>query len=53
MNDLLLKLKEKYNDVDLTKMHIYRIVKDNNITLKQTKVRHEPKTRYKKPNRYK
>jgi len=49
MNDLLQKLKEKYNDVDLTKMQIYRIVKDNNITLKQTKVRHEPKTRYKKP----
>ena len=49
MNDLLQKLKEKYNDVDLTKRHIYRIVKDNNITLKQTKVRHEPKTRYKKP----
>lgn len=49
MNDLLQKLKEKYNDVNLTKMHIYRIVKDNNITLKQTKVRHKPKIRYKKP----
>ena len=49
MNDLLQKLKEKYTNVDLTKMQIYRVVKDNNITLKQTKVRHEPKTRYKKP----
>ena len=49
MNDLLQKLKEKYSDVKLSKMQIYRVVKDNNITLKQTKVRHEPKTRYKKP----
>ena len=49
MNDLLQKLKEKYTNVDLTKMQIYRVVRDNNITLKQTKVRHEPKTRYAKP----
>ena len=49
MNDLLQTLKEKYTDVKLSKMQIYRVVKDNNITLKQTKVRHEPKTRYKKP----
>lgn len=49
MKDLLNKLKKKYKDVDLTKMQIYRVVKDNNITLKQTKLRHIPKLRYKKP----
>jgi transposase-like protein len=49
MKDLLYKLKKKYKDVDLTTMQIHRVVKDNNITLKQTKLRHVPKTRYRKP----
>ena len=49
MNDLLIKLKDKYNEADISLMQIHRIVKDINITLKQTKVRHVPVLRYGKP----
>ena len=35
MNDLLIKLKEKYNEADISLMQVHRIVKDINITLKQ------------------
>ena len=49
MNDLLIKLKEKYNEADISLMQVHRIVKDINITLKQTKVRHVPVLRYGKP----
>jgi len=48
MIDLTSKLNKKFN-VNLSSTHITSVVKDNNITLKQTKVIHEPKTRYKKP----
>jgi transposase len=48
MSDLTSKLNKKFN-VNLSSTHITSVVKDLNITLKQTKVRHEPKTRYKKP----
>ena len=40
MKDLLQKLKDKYKDVDYTEMQVYRVIKDNNITLKQNKLRH-------------
>ena len=30
-------------------MHLSRIVRDNNITLKQLRLHHEPKTRFKNP----
>ena len=46
MNDLLIKLKEKYNKADISLMQVHRIVKDINITLKQTKVRHVQVLRY-------
>ena len=49
MKDLLQKLKDKYKDVDYTEMQVYRVIKDNNITLKQTKLRYVPKTRFRKP----
>ena len=49
MNDLLIKLKEKYNEADISLIQVHRIVKDINITLKQTKVRHVPVLRYGKP----
>ena len=42
IEDLLYLLKNKYPDVDLNKSHINRIIKDNNITLKITRIRHEP-----------
>jgi len=46
IDDLLLKLKNKFPDLDLSKMHVHRIIKDNNITLKLTRLRHEPKLRF-------
>jgi len=46
MEDLLYLLKNKYPDVSLNKSHINRIVKDNNITLKITRIRHEPVKRF-------
>ena len=42
MNDMLQKVKEKYSDFDITSRHISNIVRDNNITLKLTRFRHEP-----------
>ena len=39
-------LKNKYPEVDLNKSHINRIIKDNNITLKITRIRHEPVKRF-------
>ena len=46
MEDLLYLLKNKYPKLDLNKSHISRIVKDNNITLKITRIRHEPIKRF-------
>jgi len=41
IDEILSKLKKKFPDLDLSKMHIHRIIKDNNITLKLTRLRHE------------
>ena len=49
MDELLTKLKTKYSDLTLWRVHLGRVVRDINITLKQTRLRHIPKTRYKKP----
>ena len=49
MEELLTKLKNKYPDLTLSRVHLGRVVRDINITLKQTRLRHIPKTRYKKP----
>ena len=46
IEDLLYLLKNKYPNLDLNKSHINRIVKDNNITLKITRIRHEPVKRF-------
>lgn len=46
MNDMLQKVKEKYPDFDITSRHIGNIVRDNNITLKLTRFRHEPTKRF-------
>ena len=42
IEDLLHLFKNKYPDMDLNKFHISRIIHDNNITLKMTRIRHEP-----------
>jgi hypothetical protein len=49
MDELLVKLKTKYPDLTLSRVHLGRVVRNINITLKQTRLRHVPKTRYKKP----
>ena len=49
MDELLANLKIKYPDLTLWRVHLGRVVRDINITLKQTRLRHVPKTRYKKP----
>lgn len=46
MDDLLGKLKEKYPTLTLSRFHLSRIVRDNNITLKITRIRHEPTKRF-------
>ena len=49
MDELLVKLKNKYPDLTLSRVYLGRVIRDINITLKQTRLRHVPKTRYKKP----
>ena len=46
LQELLQKLKDKYTGVDLTTTQIFRVIKDNNITLKITRIRHEPVKRF-------
>jgi transposase len=46
IEDLLYLLKNKYPGVDLNKSHINQIIQDNNITLKITRIRHEPVKRF-------
>ena len=43
MDELLAKLKTKYPDLTLSRVHLGRVVRDINITLKQTWLRHVPK----------
>ncbi len=45
MTELKHKLKEKFK-IELSRFHINRIVNDNNITLKITRIRHEPEKRF-------
>ena len=46
METLLDKLKEKFTNLELSRRHLSDIVKDNNISLKLTHLRHEPITRF-------
>jgi len=46
LQELLQNLKDKYKGVDLTTTQIFRVIKDNNITLKITRIRHEPVKRF-------
>jgi hypothetical protein len=41
MTELKHKLKDKFK-IELSRFHINRIITDNNITLKITRIRHEP-----------
>ena len=46
IEELLYLLKNKYPDLELNNSHISRIIHDNNITLKMTRIRHEPVKRF-------
>ena len=46
MDELLSKIKSKYSLFDLSSWQLSRVVKDNNITLKITRIRHEPNKRF-------
>ena len=47
MQELSNSINDKFG-IKLSRSHIASVVRDNNITLKQTRLRHEPVTRYKK-----
>ena len=46
MDDLLSKIKSNYPSFELSSRQLSRVVKDNNITLKITRIRHEPIKRF-------
>ena len=46
LHELLQKLKDKFKEVDLTATQIFRVIRDNNVTLKLTRIRHEPTLRF-------
>jgi transposase len=46
MDDLLSKIKSNYSSFDLSSRQLSRVVKDNNITLNITRIRHEPIKRF-------
>ena len=46
MEDLQVKLKLSFPNLNITRRHLGRVVRDNNITLKITRIRHEPNKRY-------
>ena len=46
LHELNQKLKDKYKDANLSTTQIFRVINDNNITLKLTRIRHEPVKRF-------
>ena len=46
LQELQQKLKDKYKTADISTMQLFRVVRDNNITLKLTRIRHEPVKRF-------
>ena len=43
------EIYKKYNDFNISKGHLAKVIRDNNITRKRTRQRHYPETRYHKP----
>ena len=43
------KMHEKFENFDISESQVRRVIRDNNITRKRTRVRHYPDTRYNKP----
>jgi len=46
LQDLKQKLQDKYKDADISITQLYRVINDNNVTLKLTRIRHEPIKRF-------
>jgi transposase-like protein len=46
IQELLTKLKDKFKDINISIMHLHRIINQNHITLKMTRFRHEPIKRF-------
>ena len=46
LQELQQKLKDKYKNANISTMQLFRVVRDNNITLKLTRIRHEPVKRF-------
>ena len=46
LEDLLEKTKKQFNDFDVSLFHLSRIIKDNHVSLKLARYRHEPLTRF-------
>jgi transposase len=46
IQELNQKLKDKFKGIDLSTTQIFRVIKDNNISLKLTRIRHEPTLRF-------
>ena len=46
LHELNQKLKDKYKDANLSTTQIFRVINDNNFTLKLTRIRHEPVKRF-------
>ena len=46
LQELHQKLKDTYKTSDISTMQLFRVVRDNNITLKLTRIRHEPVKRF-------
>ena len=49
MDELLFIMKHKYNDLDITRRHLGRVIRANNRTRKRTRHQHYPKERRKQP----
>ncbi len=49
MDNLLKKLKKRFPSLDLSRTHLGQVIRENNISLKQTRIRHQPQTRYGRP----
>ena len=47
MDELLFSMKQKYNDLDITRRHLGRVIRANNRTRKRTRHQHYPKERRK------
>jgi transposase len=46
LEELVKRIKNKYGDFDITPQHLGKVLRDNNITRKRTKLQHFPKTRF-------